>query len=269
VRVFVSAIAALGIVLGVLLAVARADDDDGKPPLDPFDAAHGSNARGSELFDKGRALLKDGKLDEACVQFDESWRIERALGTQLNLANCREHEGKLVEAFELFKGAADAATAQHDDMRRDFALGRAAKLERQLALITIELATPVVKGTIVTIDGEVVTTQPHIEKRVDPRKLVVAATGPTGVLSSAELNLSHGGSAIVFVPTLEERPRHIKKTRLIAGAAIVALGVGTCFLNPWLGSIPIGIGVFTMLTTETTRGSVVAKPQVSYGPNGP
>ncbi|HTL36677.1 MAG TPA: hypothetical protein VL326_26265 [Kofleriaceae bacterium] len=251
------------VALGVLLGVAKADNGQ---PLDPFDAAHGSNERGTVLFEKGRALLKEGKLDDACIQFDESWRIERALGTQLNLANCREHQGKLVEAFDLFTGAAEAAAAQHDDMRRDFALSRAYKLEHQLALITINLATPVVKGTIVTIDGEVVPTQPTIERRVDPHKLVVAATGPTGVLSSAELKLSAGGEAMVWVPTLEERPRRIKKTRLIAGAAIIALGVGTCFLNPWLGSIPIGIGVFTMLTTETERGPVVAKPRVSTGP---
>src|SRR5688572_11713326 len=148
--------------LMVMLGVARAQSD-GKPPLDPFDAAHGSNERGSELFDKGRELLKKGKLDEACVQFDESWRIERALGTQLNLANCRERQGKLVEAYELFAGAAKLAAAQGDEMREAFALSRAYKLEHQLARITINLATPIVNGTVVTIDGEVVPTEPRVD----------------------------------------------------------------------------------------------------------
>src|ERR1041385_8032812 len=106
------------------IGVAYADD----AAVDPFDVPHGSNQRGSQLFDEGRALFKAGKLDDACTRFDESWRIERALGTQLNLASCRERQGKLVEAFELFEGAADAAKAQHDDMRAKFAAERAHKL---------------------------------------------------------------------------------------------------------------------------------------------
>jgi hypothetical protein len=253
------------ICLVVMLGIAYADEV-GAPPLDPFDAAHGSNERGTRLFDKGRELLKEGKVDQACAQFDESWRIERALGTQLNLANCREHQGKLVEAFELFEGAAELASAQHDDMRRDFALGRAHKIEHQLAMITINLATPVVKGTIVTIDGEVVPTQARIERHVDPRKLVVAATGPTGVLSSTELTLSPGGAAILDVPTLEERPRHIRKTRLIVGASLFVAGVAAgVLIHPVAGTMPVIFGIYFMATTGTERGPVVAPMRVRPG----
>jgi hypothetical protein len=219
------------------------------------------------LFDKGRELLTQGKLDEACVQFDESWRIERALGTQLNLANCRERQGKLVEAYELFAGAATLAAAQGDAMREAFALGRAHKLEHQLARITIRLATPILDGTIVTIDGEVVPPATKLERHVDPRKLVVAATGPTGVLSSATLTLGPGEGAIVDMPTLEERPRRLKKTRLLVGAALIAAGIVTIiYVDPWVGSIPTAIGAATMLMTESERGPVVAKPRVTLTP---
>jgi hypothetical protein len=256
------------ICLIVMLGIAHAQVADVvAPPLDPFDAAHGSNERGTRLFDKGRDLLKEGKVDEACAQFDESWRIERALGTQLNLANCREHQGKLVEAFELFEGAAELAASQHDTMRRDFALGRAHTIEHQLAVITINLATPVVKGTIVTIDGDVVPTQPRIERHVDPRKLVVAATGPTGVLSSAELTLSPGGTAVLDVPTLEERPRHIRKPRLIVGASLFAAGIAAgVLIHPVAGTMPVIFGIYFMATTGTERGPVVAPPRVRPGP---
>jgi hypothetical protein len=249
----------------VMLGVARAEGE-----LDPFDAAHGSNERGSQLFDKGRELLEQKRIEEACAQFDESWRIERALGTQLNLANCREWQGRLLEAYELFEGASKQAEAQGDEMRAAFALRRAHLLEHMLARITINLATPIVKGTIVTIDGEVVPTEAKVDRRVDARKLVVAATGPTGVLSSATLTLGPGEGAIVDVPTLEERPRRLKKNRLLWGAAITALGIVTIiYVDPWVGAVPTTIGVATMLMTETARGPVVAKPRVTTVPREP
>ena len=47
------------------------------------------------LFNEGTALLKAGKLDEACGKLAESQSTEPAIGTLGLLAYCHEQSGKL------------------------------------------------------------------------------------------------------------------------------------------------------------------------------
>ena len=65
-----------------------------------YSTAHAGNA--SQLFDEAQSLKKAGKIDEACSRFASSWEQEKAIGTQLNLADCKEREGRLLEAWQMF-----------------------------------------------------------------------------------------------------------------------------------------------------------------------
>src|SRR5262245_52199416 len=51
------------------------------------------------LFDEGRKLLKDEKIELACAKFAESMRLDHAVGTQLNLADCYEKLGRTASAW--------------------------------------------------------------------------------------------------------------------------------------------------------------------------
>jgi hypothetical protein len=61
-----------------------------------------ADAAAEALFRAGRDALKQGSLDEACARFEESHRLEPAVGTLLNLALCEERRGRLARAWELF-----------------------------------------------------------------------------------------------------------------------------------------------------------------------
>lgn len=61
------------------------------------------------LFREGSALLKDGKVAEACAKLDESWKLDPAVGTLYNLAQCREKEGHLATAWTQYSELAGRA----------------------------------------------------------------------------------------------------------------------------------------------------------------
>ena len=55
-------------------------------------------------FKRGRELLKAGKYADACVEFEHSQKLDPALGTEFNIAQCSEKIGKLARALELYRG---------------------------------------------------------------------------------------------------------------------------------------------------------------------
>lgn len=77
-------------------------------------------ALAEKAFLDGRALLKDGRVAEACEKFAESRRYENAAGTLLNLAMCYERLGRTASAWAAYREllpmaqrAGDAARAAH------------------------------------------------------------------------------------------------------------------------------------------------------------
>ncbi|HVJ15475.1 MAG TPA: hypothetical protein VM686_08540, partial [Polyangiaceae bacterium] len=51
------------------------------------------------LFSEGKRLQKEGKLDEACPKFDDSYKAFPGTGALFNAANCYEQAGKTATAW--------------------------------------------------------------------------------------------------------------------------------------------------------------------------
>ena len=101
--------------------------------------ADGANPAAAEaLFDQGRAALAQGDFDTACGRFRESDRLDPALGTRFNLADCEEKRGHLATAWSLFRGVV-AQLAEGDD-RLPVAQKRLAALEPRVPRLTMVLA---------------------------------------------------------------------------------------------------------------------------------
>jgi len=130
-------------------------------------AAHAADPRAEELFREGRAAMDAQSWDLACAKFEESLSLESAVGPLLNLAECREKQGKLARAYELWTRGLSSMPA--DDGRRPLAERKLADLERRVPKLIVTAPA----GAKVFVDGvEVAPGQPV---RVDPgaRSIVV------------------------------------------------------------------------------------------------
>src|SRR6185295_13337617 len=77
----------------------------------PASAQQGGDQVAEKLFNDAIALVSAGKYAEACPKFEESQKLDPALGTQFNLADCYEHTERKGTARRLFLEVADAAKA--------------------------------------------------------------------------------------------------------------------------------------------------------------
>ncbi len=108
--------------------------------------AEGTNPAAAEaLFDQGRAALAGGNFEVACGRFRESERLDPALGSRLNLADCEEKRGRLASAWSLFRGVV-AKLAEGDD-RLPVAQRRLAALELRVPRLTMVLAPNAPRST--------------------------------------------------------------------------------------------------------------------------
>jgi hypothetical protein len=105
---------------------------------------------GEALFRAGRAAVDKGDYSTACPKFEESNRLDPALGTVFNLADCDEHIGKIASAWQLFKEVAQRLPPGDD--RIAIANGRAASLEPRLPKIVLRAKT-LPRGATVHRDG--------------------------------------------------------------------------------------------------------------------
>lgn len=130
------------------------------------------------LFRDGKILVESERLEEACVKFQESQRLDPALGTLLYLATCYAQTGKTASAWAAFQSAAEMAQRGKDTARETLAREREKGLEAKLSQLRISISIPV-EGLRIRIDdhsigsGALSTALPF-----DPGPHVIEATAP-------------------------------------------------------------------------------------------
>jgi hypothetical protein len=158
-------------------------------------------ARADALFREGRALMDKGELAEACPKLEESFRIAPRLGTMLNLGGCFEKRGQLSRALAVYEHAAtmarDAGRADRERAARELA----ARLERKVGKLIVELDPTPVDGLVVDVDGEAISLRGGLVP-IDPGKRVVRARAPGKRAWSTEVTAAPGATVRVAVPAL-------------------------------------------------------------------
>lgn len=243
----------IGVVVASLLAVAT--------------PAHAQKAAQAEaLFKDGVALLKAGKIHDACEAFSASQRLDAANSTLMKLADCREREGRLATAWELFlqverQTRGDGRYGAMGTVARD----RAVALEARLSYLTINVADEVrIDGLEVALDETVIDAGAwnralpidggaHVitgrapgheawsttvsvgaerdKKAVEvPRFKALRASGPVAAVAP-----TGDGDGDALEPAAEDgdRPRGLGRRRVIAlsavGTGVAAVGLGVVF----------------------------------------
>jgi hypothetical protein len=141
-------------------------------------AAEGARSADA-LFNEGAALLKAGRLEEACGKLAESQSVEPAIGTLGLLAYCHEQSGKLATAMREYSEVAELAHLASQAEREQVARDRVAALAPRVTRLAVALSAPT-DGVEVYLDArrlgasELGTSTP-----VDPGsfELVVTANG--------------------------------------------------------------------------------------------
>jgi len=161
------------------------------------------------LFDQAKKAMAAGDYAAACPKLEESLRLQEALGTRLNLADCYEHEGRPASAWGVFLEVASRAHAAGQNQRAQVARQRAAALAPKLSNLVIDVpAAGRVAGLEVRRDaalvGEAEWGTP-IPSDPGPHTISVSAPGRKSWSQAVTVPL---GPAItrVAVPALEPLP---------------------------------------------------------------
>ncbi len=108
-------------------------------------------AAAEALFEQARAAMAEGSFDIACARFRDSDRLDPAVGTRFNLADCEERRGRVATAWSLFRGVLSELSP--DDDRRPIAEERAKALEPRIPQLTLQRTGDTPAGLRLRVDG--------------------------------------------------------------------------------------------------------------------
>jgi tetratricopeptide (TPR) repeat protein len=171
------------------------------------DAQPGNAAAAEQLFAEARELARVGRWAEACPKFEASLRADPALGTELNLATCYEHLGKLARAWAMYHESIALAAQAGDARRRDYAQSHAAALEPRLARLTITAPVGPPAGFVARWDG--VPIADHALGAVlyaDPGRHELVASAPGFRPFVKAVALAEGQAETLAIPSLAAAP---------------------------------------------------------------
>ena len=155
-------------------------------------------AAAAALFQEGREAAKRGDYLTACPKLGDSYRLDPAVGTLLNLADCNEHLGKLATAWQLFRQAAERLTP--DDDRMAAAQRRIAALAPRVPHLTIGVSKSAPAGTKVTRGGvDLGSGSLGAVLPIDPGRHVVVVTAPERSERRFDVEMAEGQSHHLMV----------------------------------------------------------------------
>jgi hypothetical protein len=188
--------------LAVVLALGAAPTRAAAEPSDP------DRALATELFKEGRALMNDGKIEEACARFEESQRLDAGGGTLLNVALCHEALGKTATAWSELVEALGIARRDRRDDRIAIAEAHIAVLEPKLARIVVVVPDAAVSdGLALARDGSTISrTVWGLAMPVDPGSHHIEASAPGKRAALLTVEARPGETTRVEIPTLEDAP---------------------------------------------------------------
>jgi hypothetical protein len=205
-------------------------------------------ALATELFREGRALLDAGNVPEACEKLAESHRLDPAGGTLLNLALCREKEGRTASAWALYRQARVVAERDRREDRIAFIDEHMRALEPRLSRLSVSASEENVE---ITVDERPLRRPAWgTQMPVDPGEHAVEARAPNKKPWRRTITVEPDGALEnVVVPTLDpkaieeppppppplfvtplpERAPDRTAAVVVGGAGLTAIAIGAVF----------------------------------------
>jgi hypothetical protein len=226
-------------------------------------SARASDVAADRLYEEGRQAAQRRDWPLACRKFKESEGLEPAPGTLLNLGDCEEHLGALVDAVGHFTDAAQRF--RPGDERVAYARQRAAAVQSRIPVLTLRLRPGTPARVHIECD-EIPVAGIGVPQPVNPGEhvLIVQLAGHTPVRTTVriaegenrEIELGVGGPtpsvAAPTVPLDDSAHSHDTVTGApLRSAALVSFGVG---------AVALGFGIAGGVVTLGAK-STVDNPQ--------
>ena len=207
---------AFGVTLAIALSRPIGAEAGPKTPSKPPPAAvapapASSNAVEAErLFVEAKRLMSEQRVAEACHSFEESQRLDPAVGTQFNIADCYEREGRVATAYRQFGDLRDVLARVGDD-RAPQAGARAKALEARLPRVTIRVSwQKEVSGLVVRRDDEnVERAELDVPVPVNPGAHKIRVQAANKKDFDLTVNATEGKTEVVDVPKLADIERQV------------------------------------------------------------
>lgn len=151
-------------------------------------------ATAQALFDEANALKAKEQWAAACPKFESSYKLDPALGTLLNLANCFEKLGKTASAWARWEEAYQWATRNNDD-RADYAKTQRDALVPKLPKLKIAVKNPVPALSIQLDTAGVSDAMYGVALPVDPGEHTVFVRRDDEVLKTEKVKVVEAQSA--------------------------------------------------------------------------
>lgn len=177
-------------------------------------------AAADALFRRGVELLKADDWTNGCASFEASMKLEPSVGTQINLARCADHAGRIAEAWAAFRKAKElnleTPLAKRKANVDTFVDGEIARLEAKLPWLTVAVSVSGAKGdapSAASIQGLVIERNgvelpPEslgLAVPVDPGKQVFRIVAPGYKESTVTIDMKESEKRTVTL-TLEAAP---------------------------------------------------------------
>jgi tetratricopeptide (TPR) repeat protein len=179
-------------------------------------------------FDEAVALAERGQYKEACAKFEESDRLDHAVNTLYNLADCYEKLGRITSAWEAYsKVANEARQAGKDSLKKD-AQDRADALKPRISKLTIEVPPAVagLSGVVVTRNGAEVDADLWNQSiPVDAGDHSIVVSAPTKSPWRTSISINEAQAERVSVPDLEAASMPGQRIGALAAGGVGAAGL--------------------------------------------
>lgn len=228
--------------------------------------AQSTSDEAEALFQRGKKLMADGKIAEACTAFDDSEKLEPTTATVLNQANCREQNGQLATARMLYLEAARQTSAKTEPKWKRMhatATSRAAKLDPRLSTLQIDVPAAVITSGLEVIrdDAIVAPSSWNVASPIDGGTYRISARAPGRVAWSETVTVGAERDArVIAVPVLSELrpppPPPIAKTDAPDPRPAPAL-VRIADESPWTPRRKLAIGLASGGAAALAIGSVL------------
>ncbi len=209
--------------------------------------AQADPAAAEALFREGRALMAAENYAEACQKFESSQRLDPALGTLMNLADCYEKNGQTASAWARFAEAVTEAVKAGDKAREKVANARVNKLEPKLSKLSIEVPDEVVVEGLQIRRGDVVVERAQwgVAIPVDPGTHTIVVSAPGKRRWSKQVEVSEpGATQTVTIEALEDAAVEpaTSNAEVVDSGAAVETSASDGSLRRTLGMLLVGAG---------------------------